>query len=264
MSVREDFFLATKSVSLTALIDHYGIPARAVGNSFKVLFYVDSAGNERKLSRIDVDERHEWANSNGGPLKFYLEGDEVVLVPKPSSSSGSLLFSYFRKPNRLIATTSCAKITGISSAGGSTTFMIDTDLTGTLSIGDKIDFVSGQSPFLLWTEEVDITAITATTIEVATTDVSNAASVVEVQTSDYICPKGYSNIPMIPEEFHPVLAQMTAVRLIAGLGDLNKRIAAKEDLAEVRREALKLVKNRVESSPEKVAGRNPLIRAFGR
>ena len=156
-------------------------------------------------------------------------------------------------------------MTNISSANGTTTFTVNTDLTGSLSVGSKIDFLSAQSPFLLWSEDVSITAISSNTIEVATANVDNEAGTVEVQISDYICPAGYANIPMLPYEFHPVLAQMVAVRMLAGLGDLQKWQAAKAELSEVRSESKALIKNRVETSV-KTIGPQPfgLIRSFTR
>lgn len=263
MSVREDFFLRSKQTSITANIDHYTIPKRAVGNSIKALWYVDTNSKYSLLQRIDVDEKNQYDSTGTAPEAFYLEGDEVVLVPCPSITQGSIEFSYYGKPNRLAETADCCQITNVSSAAGTTTFTVDTDLTASLSVGDKIDIVSSVSPFLLWADDVAITAITTTTIAVATTDVDDANGTVEPQTNDYICPAGYSNIPMIPEEFHPVLAQMVACRLLGSLGDLNKQAAAKAELLDMRREALKLIKNRVESTPDLVNQRNGLVGAFG-
>ena len=262
-SQREDFFLKLKLTPITANYDHYPMP-RSIGNAIKCLWFVDSAGNYYPIEKIDVDQKHKWIGMSGQPSKFYIEGDEVVILPMPSTSTGSLAFEYYAKPNRLVATSSCAKITGISSLAGFTTFTVDTDLTASLFVNSKIDFLSAIDPFLLWFDTITITDITATTISVATSDVTNSAGNIEVNLSDYICPNGKANIPMIPEEFHPVLAQMSAVSLLAGLGDLNKWQAAKSELVELRREALKLVKNRVESSPVRVSQRNGLLRVFRR
>jgi hypothetical protein len=269
MKVREDFFLTSRSSTLEAGVDHYSIPPRAIGSTLVALFYVDSSGTEHPLDRIEPSRRHEFAGSTGTPSKFYFAGDEVVICPAPEVATGSLLFQYYRKPNRLISTTNCAAITDISSAGGTTTITIDTDLTDTgldfpLSVGSKVDIVSATGPFLLWAEQVSLTAISTTQIQVATSAISNEAGTVEPQIGDYVCPAGYSNIPMIPEEFHPVLDQMMGVRLVAALGDMNKLAAAKVELKEARAEAIAMVKNRVQSSPMRVSARNGLLSAFQR
>lgn len=262
LSVREDFFLTTKEISLRAGVSHYGIPKRAVGNSLKAVFYKNAANDETRLERGDVQDKDLWAGQTGEPEMFYLEGDEIVLVPTPASATGSLVISYFAKPNRLIATASCAKITNISSAGGTTTFTVDTDLSASLTTGDDVDILSAKSPFLLWADEIAITAITSTTIAVATSDVSAADSVVEPQVGDYICPTGYANIPMLPEEFHPYLAQKISNRLIAALGQLDKLQMGEAQAARLRDRALSLVKNRVESAPEILSTRSNLSRFF--
>jgi hypothetical protein len=263
--IREDFFLRTKRTALTQNITHYRIPKRAIGNTFKVLYYVSPSGvYSPPLTKIDMDKRYLYQDTNAEPQAFFIEGDEVVLVPTPSVSAGYIEFGFFSKPNRLTATSNCAKIIGISTLAGTTTLSVNTDLTSSLSVGSQIDFLSAQSPYMLWADTVSITAITATTIAVLASDISDVNSLVYPQLNDYICPTGYANIPMVPEEFHPVLNQMVAVRLIASLGDINKWNAAKAELQEMRMEALKLVKNRVETAPTKVVSQNGLLTSFGR
>jgi hypothetical protein len=261
ISVREEFFLTTKTTALVAGIDHYTIPKMAIGNTINLLKLRASDGSEVVLERMSAADSAPYAGQTGDPIKFYFEGDEVVVCPKPSAANASLVFSYFRKPNRLIDTASCAKVTGVSSSSGTTTFTVDTDLTSDLIVGDTVDFLSGASPYLLWADEVAITAITSTTIAVATSAVSDSVSSVQPVSGDYICPNGYANIAQIPDELVPVHSQMIAVRMIASMGDLNKWQAAKAELKELREEALKLIKNRAESAPRRVQG-NGMLNAF--
>jgi hypothetical protein len=262
LSAREDFFLWRKTTPLVANKQLYTMPNAAIGNAIKALFFVDSNGNQRPLTRKDIDELGDWSNQTGDAQHFYFEGDQVGLFPYPSDATSSLLFVYPRKPNELTDTASCAKITAVSSLAGTTTFTVDTDLTASLSVGDTVDFLRGSSPYLLWADAVSITAITTTTIAVATTSVDDVDGSVEPASGDYICPAGYANIPMIPEEFQMVLAQMGAVRLLASLGAIEKWQTAKAELQELRKEALKLVKNRAESAPDKITRKNPLLSAF--
>ena len=265
MGVREDFFLTSKRVPLVANVDHYALPDRAIGNTLKTLFFVDQNGEPREIARVDVDRIADFGpNSGGTPEKFYFEGDEVVVLPKPKNDGGFLQFSFFAKPNRLIETAKCAKIRKITAGPEFTTFEVDTDLSERLFEGELIDFLCVKSPFLLWADGVPIVGVSATEFQVATAAVSNAAGVIEPQLGDYICPGGFANIPMIPEEFHPVLSQMMAVRLLSGLGDLNKWQAAKAELKEVRDEATRLIKNRVESSPRRMKNNSGLVRTNGR
>lgn len=263
MGAREDFFLTTKTTAFVANKDHYLIPNLCIGNNLKAVFATDSSGNRKMLERRDVDRSAEYNSASGEPEKFYFEGDEIVIMPKPSVATGSILFSYFRKPNQLTPTSSCAKITAVSSLSGTTTFTVDTDLTAALAVGSKVDFIRGKNPHTLWSEEIAITAITTTTIAVATAGIVDVDDSVEPAIGDYICPTGYSNVAMVPEEFMPVLAQMGAARALGALGDLNKWQAAMAVLKGMRDEALSLIRQRVESSPELHSRRNSLTTAFG-
>jgi hypothetical protein len=264
LGAREDFFLATKSTPIVANKDHYLIPPLSIGNNLKAVFLVDVNGNRSMLERRDVDRSDEFSGHSGDPEKFYFEGDEIVLMPKPSVATGSILYSYFRKPNQLCSTSACAKITAISTLAGLTTFTVDTDLTATLAVGALVDFLRGKNPHTLWSEEVAIVAIDATTIAVLESDIADVDGTVEPVVGDYICPAGFANIVMVPEEFVPALAQMGAARVLAALGDLNKWQSAKAIADQMRMEALKLIRQRVESSPEMHSRDSALSRAFGR
>lgn len=260
--VREDFFYARQTTAMVAGKDHYLIPKGAAGNALKALFWVDSASNKRLLQRRDIDRIGAYSSAKGDSDAFYFEGDEVVLTSSPSGGD-SLLFIFSRRPNRLVLTSDCAKITSVASAAGTTTFTVNTDLSTALPAGSKVDFLRATSPYTLWSESISITAITATTIAVLSSDVYDVDGVtVEPAATDYICPTGYANIPMLPIEFHPVLAQRITCRMLSSLGDLNKLQAGKADLMEIERDALSLIKNRAESSPERPSKKSGLLRAF--
>ncbi len=258
---REDFFYARQTTTLVAGKDHYLIPKHASGNSLKALFWV-SGSDKRLLTRRDIDELADFSSAQGESGSFYFEGDEIVLV-NPPGSGDSLLFVFSRRPNRLALTEDCAKISSVSSVGGTTTFTVDTDLTASLSVGSDVDFLRATSPFTLWSEAVNVTAITTTTIAVLTADIYDVdGSTVEPAATDYICPTGYANIPMLPIEFHAVLAQRMACRMLGSMGQLEKLQAAKFELKEIEDAALAIIKNRAESAPERPARKRGLITQF--
>lgn len=261
---REDFFLTSLPQNLVAGISAYYIPARAIGNALRAVTYVDQQGNESApLNRVPVERAYLFANANSIPIAYTIQSDQIVLLPRPSLSAGQVRVYYAQRPNQLVATTSCAKITGVSSAAGVTTFTVNTDLTLSLPVGSAVDFLRTKSPFMLWAQDVVVTAITSTTIAVQSAGVQDANLVVLPGVGDYICPAGQANIPQIPQEFHPMLAQMAAVRVMESLGDMQKYQAAAQTLQVLRKEAMKLIKNRVESAPEKVDSRGSLLGRIG-
>jgi len=263
VAVREDFFLTTESTPIVINTNHYPIPSRSIGNTIKTLFYVDSNGFESPLNYIDPSRRSEFEQRAVAPQAFYFEGDEVVIVPTPSISVGSLLFQFPAKPNQLIATSSCAKITSIVNNNPTASFSVDTDLTAILSVGSYVDFLSVTSPFKLWSYRAQITQITSNLIEVSLASVLDPSGLnIRPQKNDYICPTGFANIPQIPTAYFPVLSQMVVVKVLESLGDSNKKASALDTLKTLESKATTLVKNRVEASPKKVSTRRSLVRYF--
>lgn len=263
VKVRQDFFAKHDTVALRDRINHYVIPERAVANTLIDLFYLPSTSDlsdKRPIAKINIhDQQLFQGNTNAEVNKFWIEGDEIITVPTPNNPTGNLMYYYLRKPSKLTSTSNCAKITGISTLAGTTTFTVNTDLTSSLSVGDLIDFVAGKSPFLCRYTDVAITAITSTTIAVASTDVSDESGAVDVVTNSYICPAQQTNIPQVPDVFHPILSEMVVCRCLRALGDLEKLNVAKAELVEKLRDAWGLIQNRIESEVDVVYDQNSLL-----
>lgn len=251
-SAREDFFLVKKRVPVISLKENYGIPERAIGNALKAIFFEDQAGNLTPLDRSDVDQAHLFSNQTGQPQKFYFEGDEVIVLPKPAVSGGSIVFSFAKEPSHLVLSSSVGKISNIAVSVSTVTFTISSDLTTYILPGDKVDFISHKSPYLTWADDVTVLNVTSTTVEVSRAEVESSIGSIDISNRDYLALSGESNVPMVPNVFHPVLAQTVACRILQSLGHADKYQIAKAELEQLRVEALKVIKNRIESSPERV------------
>jgi hypothetical protein len=168
---------------------------------------------------------------------------------------------FLRKPSKIVSTSSCAKIMGRAVNGVNTDFTVDTDLTGSLSVGSLVDFLQVKSPFLCRDIDVPIVSITSTIITVATSSVQDEALRYDPGTSvgDYICPAQTSNIPQCPDIFHPVLSEMGVVRCLRALGHLDKMNAAKMELVEKLKDAWALIENRIESEVDVVYDQTSLL-----
>lgn len=260
IKVREDFFLTNELKSIVSGVSRYSIPSRCIGDALKALFILDSGGSKYEPQKIDVSDSYKYYGLTGIPKYYALEGNEVTLYPTPNVSNYYIDFRFAAKPARLIATSSCAKITAISSSVSTASFTVNTDLTASLSVGSIVDFISANSPFKTLAYKATITQITSSSIEVAISKVTDESSTIKPIVGDYICPTDYANIPQIPTAFHSVLAQMTSVRLLESLGDINKMAAALKTLEIMREEALVLVRNRVETKPDKVRPKKNLLK----
>lgn len=257
ITAREDFFLTSERTLIFTGVSRYSVPSRAIGNAIKALFYIDQSSQAFTLKKIDVSEAYKFSNVTGTPIYFAMEGDEVTIYPTPNQSVGQIEFRFAAKPNKLVLSTDCTKITSISTSSVAS-FFVNTDLTASISVGSYVDFISTNSPFKIKSYKCAVLQITSSQIDVSLTSVQDGAGAVIPAVGDYVCLSGTSNIPQIPTAFHSVLAQMTAVRLLESLGDINKLQAARGTLEQMRREALALVRNRVEASPDKIRPRRNL------
>lgn len=262
---RQDFFLNNKYTSIINNLNHYALPSRAAGNSFKDLFYLPDANNlgyKYTIPKIEVHEIAKYSFLSGVPIGFHMQGDEVVLLPTPNSSTGLLQFYYFRRPSTLVPTTSCTKITAISNVGGTATFTVDTDLTSSLSVGSLVDFQAMTSPSLPWADDVAVTAITSTSIAVAASAITNEGSILEPIVGDYICPAGQSLLPQgLPQEFHPILAEMICFRVLKALKDANGMASCSSNITDQLKLAFKLIENRIESEVDTISDLNSILNA---
>jgi len=246
-SVREDFFLRTTQFDVVANVSKYPVPSRALGNALKHVFYIDNSGTRTQMFRMTITDLANTQVTTGyNSNQFYVMGDEIVLFPTPPGG-GTLEMWYYERPNQLVKTADVAKITALSSVGGTTTFTVDTDLTATLAVGDNVDFLNAQSPFLLWAQSVPVTAITTTTIAVLTVDITNEAGLLELPgIDDFICLEGQANIPMIPEEFHPILVQAVNMRIMMTIKDDKGYAMAKAKMDTQLSYLRQMIGNRIE------------------
>ncbi len=266
LSAREDYFLRSIRTQITSGLSSYDVTRRAIGNSLKDIAYVygTASTDKRDLNRISLSDSFIYSSTVGEPEAYFLKGDEIVLLPTPSNGAVAYLEQWFlERASQLVPTTSVTKIVGVSTVAGVSTFTVDTDLTASLSVGSLVDFLNAQSPMVLWGRDVEITAITASTIEVAAEDVSNDADVVLPGVGDYICPQLQANIPTVPEEFHPYLAERAAKVIVQGLGHNDKLSAIVANLGAMENSLMKIISNRVESDGRPIVKRNGVGSFFG-
>lgn len=117
LSFHEEFFVTSTVAPLLPNQSRYAIPSRAIGMRLRSVFYKDVSGNLVEMTRVSSDDKAFFAGNQGTNQtvhKFYLEGNDVVLVPSVNSSpTGSLAFFYYIRPNQLVTTDRVATITSM-------------------------------------------------------------------------------------------------------------------------------------------------------
>jgi hypothetical protein len=268
-SKQQHFYAAHVLTALKNNVAHYAIPERAGANCIENLWFVPDYLNQpnvrQPMTRVEKSNIVSWTGSTGRPSQFYLEGDEIWLVPGPVSLQGNerIYWDILERPSELVASSGCAKIVGVATVAGTTTFTVNTDLTASLSVGSKIDLLSTTSPFRLWAKDIVITAITATTVAVAATDVQDESGATEPVVGDYVCPAQQANVPMMPQELRPVLAELINYRALKALGAAQKSQACAAYITDLLSGGEILIESRVEDQAEVIFDRFGLLNSVG-
>lgn len=113
LRIHEEYFVSSEGAKLKPNVSRYSIPNRAIGMKLRDLFYGDGQplpelpfGTLSELVRVNADDKAYFdGRSELTTLlaKYYLEGNDIVLVPKVGPSPiGYLVFYYFFRPNQLV------------------------------------------------------------------------------------------------------------------------------------------------------------------
>lgn len=270
----EYFVVDSAAVTIVANQNNYAIPYRAIGGKFREVFYQDTNGNLRSMTRISPDDRPYYQQSNFQTrfVYFYIEGNDVVLMPQVGENpTGSLIFSYFMRPNELVDESRVSTIQSIATdtLAGTTTFTVDqipSSLTAFIQDGQSVTgFTTSSKLDILQTKpghktlafDVNATNIDSTNMTI-TFDTDNAEKAV---VGDYIAFAGECVIPQIPSDTHDLLAQRVVTRCLAALGDSQGLQNANQKLGEMITNTGSLLDNRSEGQPQKINNLRGLLRS---
>ena len=235
---RSEYYVTSYDYAVDGSTNTFRIPALSQSGGLRDVVYIDSNGNGASIPRIPLEDRDNYAQgaSISWPigLAFCVQGDKVVLLPSDAGSSASftLRLRYYRRPSRLILSTSAALITDIDGAdytasGGAN----DVDN------GDSVDVIEAN-PNFDWLETAQTVSVAGTLISFQQALTSGAA------VGDYIAETGTTPVVQLPEGLHPVLTNAVTVRVFELLGNsqaagvaqakLDKALANVESMIEPR------------------------------
>jgi len=263
LRLHEDYLLYTEEVALISGQSNYSIPSRAIGNKLREISFKDTNGNIYEMTRIGIGDLPYYNNTyvTNMVYAYYVENNDVVLVPAITGSiNGSLMMSYYLRPNALVLETMAAKILNINTITG--TLIVDA-VPETFSTADdngqdvKYDLIKSTSPFITIAASIVSTTINPTTKEIIF-DPDDLPSSLAV--GDYINFEHESVIPQIPQDLHVVLAHRVATRCLEALGDAQGLQLANQKLAEMEQNTTNLIDNRIEDAPRKIVNRHSILR----
>ena len=239
---QSDILRITHSEPLAAAQSDVVIPTRAMAVKIADVKLVIPEGRPKRLGRVEPEQASAYwdGTSQGEPRVFYLSGPILTVLPPPSDNTYTLQLPYYRRPSRLVPTTSCARITGIAGA----ILTVDATPSGFL-VAALCDIVQSNPHFRILLQDSAIVAISATTIEFASVPAS-------VAIGDYVCLAQESCIPQIPAEFWPALAQATVSAIMRTQNDFSGASKSDEELDRLLDEAIDLISERDDGQPSEI------------
>lgn len=246
MDVGEEYFVSTEPVdySITASQAAYAIPERAIDGTVRtVQISTDNGTSWATLPRLEPTRTVEFA-ATGNPVAYKVEGNYLVLVPAPSTTSGTLRIKYHARPNRLVATDAVGEITVVDAA--TKTVTVGSTLPATFSSTTTYDLVRGGPHFDCLAIDEPVASITSNSITF-----TNALPSA-LQVGDFVCLAGESPIPQLPVSLHDILVVRTVGTYLFSIGELNAAGAAEAMCERKKKAAIGRMKPRTQGSPRVV------------
>jgi hypothetical protein len=264
LQLKEEYYVYSEEVSLTASQSAYQIPYRAMGGKLRDVFYKDTGGTIHEMTRVSADDKGYYQSSylENRFVAYYVQGDEIVITPDVgANATGSLVFTYFLRPNELVEETRISTITAVSTGASTTTYScsVPSAVVSAFAADStlKFDILQKKAGHRIRKFDITPTVVATTGFTFTTSDLPTGANAPVV--GDYIAYAGECIIPQIPDELHSVLSQRVAARCVEAMGDQNSLQLANAKLAEMESKTSILVDSRVDGSPQKVTNKGGLL-----
>jgi hypothetical protein len=257
LQVHEEFFVYTEEVTLVPNQRNYAIPSRAIGNKLRQISYKDNNGNLYEMTRIQPEIQYDVqrAAATTAVYRFYVQGNEIFLAPPTTATVvGSLLFSFYIRPNMLVDESRAGVITDINTTTGVVTV---SSFPSVFAASNQYDFIQTKSPHkILSYDKTPVTVNSVTkTLTFAPADLPSSLAI-----GDSVMLAGETIIPNVPTDLHMMLAHRVATRCLEAIGDTQGLANANQKLAEMEMKSAQLIDNRVEGSPQKIVNKGNILR----
>jgi hypothetical protein len=236
LGAREEYLVFQDVLPVTAGQTSYRIPYRAVNGEVRHLWFEDGSGSRFRLYAKAIEDMENYlTTSTGYPDGFYVMGNNIELMPPPNVN-GTLVMAYPFRPNLLVDATTTQSVIAVDKVNNIVTVpnIPPNFINGALY--DLIDHLSGNG--IVHYDLVG--SISGNTISFPT-------PIPDVAVGNYIAQAGQSPVPMIPEEGHPLLLEMTVLRTEMVRGNQARVKNSSAIIQDARKSWEALLNNRIVS-----------------
>jgi hypothetical protein len=268
---RARFFTAfTQDVTLSSNPspgDKFLITLNNQSNSPSLYTFTAVSGAPSSSFEFEVDASTIVTTNN---LKTAINNSSSTTNTTASSSSSTLTITYkditanfISDPSTTIDAFSIESLIG---------FKLNETYDGLFKIGDVVDFLQLKPGHRTYSYDVKVQDVGSVDgqpfIKVTKLDLytyySNGfnfqPAISNIQIGDYVCLANECIVPQIPPDLHNSLAERTAARILAAIGDTEGLQASNAKLQEIEVRQGTLLDDRVEGAPKKITARHSLLR----
>ena len=212
VGMKRDYWVKTYDQDITANVSDYRIFHRSIGSKLRDLLLVDQNGNEYSIPEIAPEQAWRYKQVQGDwntSVAYYVQGEEVVLVPTPTQTGYTLRQKYcLRRPRLTIDTDNYAAITSFIGP-----ILSVATVPANIISGAFVDIVRRKPYFDVLVVEAEVIAAGVGTISI---DVAPPTS---LQAGDYVSFSDTSYIVPLPVEIQQLLLTATVGKVLMALGD---------------------------------------------
>lgn len=213
MATKEEYFVFEQRFPITAGQKSYRLPSRSIGGVLRDVM-IECGTASRSLMQMNPEDIE--TTRTGQPVAFYMQSSSLILYPTPAMTDNSVLnMKYFVRPAMLTAVTNASRVSAINTATNTVTLQ---SMPSVFLSGSILDFTKGTAHYEPLSIGHVITSIVGSTVQLT-------ALPTGLEVGDWISLNGYSPVPSIPEDYHGVLALLTASKILQSLGQSDQEAA---------------------------------------
>lgn len=262
VSARAGFWLKEQLITTVAGKNRYRVHPRACAGTLHKVEVLGSNGEFFLLDEIQVNEIQDYqrnpASFVGYPRYYCLMADRIEVSPTPQAGL-TLRVTYYLRPSQLMQSQSSTQggdgvvrglITSINETARTVTVNVvplDQSLTVPAAIttaNQRIDIVSPDG----WHEVVLVSSTQTLVGSVFTLPAGTDFTDIEV--GQYVRVEDQTDWPCLPEDFHRMLADVTAAKILISKGQPEKSESVLQNCGNDIERWKKLISQRVKGRPQ--------------
>lgn len=260
-SLKEEYWVVTTSTQVSATINNYPIPYRAVGTALRDLALMDNNQNQLYLVRYEPEDIKFPLIPYNSPyfrLGYYLQNNSVILFPPQVSNytAYQVLMKWERRPSNLTLTTNCGQIASFNQVASTITL---TFVPTAWSTSTTVDIINNLPPFDSIADDVVITNIAGNTLTITVPSAYSSTFWTAVAQNYWVSMSMTSPIPQLPYEAFPYLVALGRKEVLAGIAD-SQMMKDMDDRIDKSKVAINsILTPRVEGTPKILSGFGGII-----